>query len=112
MDLPVGDDTVAALEASTEGWIAGLQLGALSIPAAGSFASARGEYTGAVLDYLSTEVLARQPPAIQMFLMRTSVLDRLCGPLCEAVLGDASPAGGSQALLKQLERAQPVSGSA
>ena len=56
-----------------------------------------------VLDYLVEEVLQQQPERIQTFLLRTSILDRLCGPLCDAVLLDPSASG--QATLEYLERA-------
>src|SRR5207302_10741466 len=56
-----------------------------------------------VLDYLLEEVLQRQSQSVQTFLLRTSILDRLCGPLCDAVLGN--PAGSGQATLEHLERA-------
>ena len=56
-----------------------------------------------VLDYLVEEVLQQQPESIQTFLLRTSILDRLCGPLCDAVLG--SPSASGQETLEYLERA-------
>jgi LuxR family maltose regulon positive regulatory protein len=107
MDLPVTAAEAAALEARTEGWIASLQLAALSLPAtcASGFMAAFGENKRIILDYLTAEVLAHQPPPIQTFLMRTSVLNRLSGPLCEAVLGDEWPEGQVQAFLEQIERA-------
>lgn len=104
LDLAAAD--VAALEARTEGWIAGLQLAALSLQGHHSPASFIASFTGThhfVLDYLAEEVLQQQPPSVQAFLLRTSILDRLCGPLCDAVLRD--PAVPGQATLEQLERA-------
>src|SRR3990172_10897793 len=56
-----------------------------------------------VMDYLVEEVLGQQPASVQTFLLRTSILDRMCGPLCEAVLLDASASG--QETLEYLERA-------
>jgi LuxR family transcriptional regulator, maltose regulon positive regulatory protein len=106
MGLHLSTDELAALERRTEGWIAGLQLAALSlqgVPDATSFIQA---FTGShrfVLDYLVEEVLEQQPAHIQAFLLRTSILDRLCGPLCEAVVLD--PAGSGQATLDYLEHA-------
>jgi LuxR family transcriptional regulator, maltose regulon positive regulatory protein len=102
LDLPAG--SVAALAARTEGWVAGLQLAALSLrghadPAA-FVAGFRGSHRY-VLDYLTEEVLARQPEHLVRFLLETSVLERLCGPLCQAVTGRAD----SPALLEQAERA-------
>ena len=104
LSLAAGD--VAALEDRTEGWAAGLQLAALSLRGqkdAGGFIQA---FTGShhfVLDYLLQEVLQQQPAGVQTFLLRTSVLDRLCGSLCDAVLLD--PATDGQATLEYLERA-------
>ena len=98
------DASVAALAARTEGWAAGLQLAALSLrgqPDATAFVAA---FTGShryVLDYLAEEVLERQDEQLRTFLLETSVLDRLSGPLCNAVTGRA----GSQALLEEAERA-------
>jgi ATP/maltotriose-dependent transcriptional regulator MalT len=91
LDLTAG--AVMALEARTEGWIAGLQLAALSlrdIPAPGAVDGFIAAFTGShrfVLDYLADEVLARQPAARRDFLLRTAVLDRLTGPLADAVTG-------------------------
>jgi LuxR family transcriptional regulator, maltose regulon positive regulatory protein len=97
-------DSVAALEARTEGWVAGLQLAALSLQGhtdpAGFVASFSGSHRF-VLDYLTEEVLARQPEPLVRFLLETSVLERLSGPLCDAVCGR----GDSQELLEQIERA-------
>lgn len=90
MSLDLSATDVTALEARTEGWIAGLQLAALSIrgrPDAAGFIQA---FTGSnrfVLDYLVEEVLERQPQAARSFLLQTSILDTLCGPLCDAVTG-------------------------
>jgi LuxR family maltose regulon positive regulatory protein len=97
-------DQVAALEARTEGWIAGLQLAGLSLRGRPDAAAFIRDFAGShrfVLDYLVQEVLAGQPPPVQAFLERTSVLRRLSGPLCRAVADEPD----SQALLEQLERA-------
>ena len=106
MKLDLAADDIAALETRTEGWIAGLQLAAISLQgregAAGFIASFAGSHHF-VLDYLIEEVLGRQPEPVQAFLLRTSILDRLCGPLCDAVLLDASVPG--QETLEYLERA-------
>ncbi|GAP18830.1 ATP-dependent transcriptional regulator [Levilinea saccharolytica] len=106
MKLSLSEREINALETRTEGWIAGLQMAALSMQGQADTASFIKSFTGShrfVLDYLMEEVLNRQPPAVQSFLLRTSILDRLCGPLCGAVLG-ASPALG-QETLEYLERA-------
>jgi LuxR family transcriptional regulator, maltose regulon positive regulatory protein len=102
LDLPAG--TVAALEARTEGWVAGLQLAALSLRGHADPAGFVATFSGShrfVLDYLTEEILARQPEELVRFLLETSVLERLSGPLCDAVCGR----GDSQRLLEQVERA-------
>jgi LuxR family transcriptional regulator, maltose regulon positive regulatory protein len=105
MDLGLSTDDIAALESRTEGWIAGLQLAALSMQGRSDATSFIGSFTGShhfVLDYLLEEVLHQQSEDIQTFLLRTAILDRLCGPLCEAVL---LTAGSGQEMLEYLERA-------
>src|SRR5215831_8755966 len=95
---------VATLQDLTEGWAAGVQLAALSLQGHSDPAGFVATFAGSnryVLDYLTEEVLARQPEDVVRFLMETSVLDRLCGPLCDAVTGRT----GSQARLEALERA-------
>lgn len=104
LDLTTAD--VHALEERTEGWIAGLQLAALSLRDVSDnerVATFIAEFTGSnrfVIDYLVEEVLARQPVETRAFLLDTSVLDRLTGPLCEAVTGRS----GGAATLETLER--------
>ena len=98
------DASVAALAARTEGWAAGLQLAALSLRGHADAAAFVAAFTGShrfVLDYLAEEVLERQGEQLRTFLLETSVLERLSGPLCDAVTGR----GGSQALLEEAERA-------
>ena len=98
------DASVAALAARTEGWAAGLQLAALSLRGHEDAAAFVAAFTGShryVLDYLAEEVLEQQDEQLRAFLLETSVLDRLSGPLCDAVTGRE----GSQALLEQAERA-------
>jgi LuxR family maltose regulon positive regulatory protein len=106
MGLNLSAEDIAALEARTEGWIAGLQLAALSMQGQSDPANFIKSFTGShrfILDYLVEEVLGRQPGEIQNFLLYTSILERLCGPLCEAVLG--TPAGSGQSTLEELEHA-------
>ncbi len=101
-DLP--DDAVAAVAARTEGWAAGLQLAALSLrgePDVGGFVATFGGSHRHIVDYLTEEVLERQPAGVQWFLLETSVLERLSGPLCDAVTGRAD----GQAMLEGIERA-------
>jgi LuxR family transcriptional regulator, maltose regulon positive regulatory protein len=106
MELPIRETDAAALGARTEGWIVGLKLAALSMPRTdpSEFIAAFGGSNAAVLDYLTAEVLARQPRSIQTFLVRTSVLDRLSGSLCAAVMGDRWSEDKAQALLERVER--------
>ncbi|MBI5032887.1 MAG: LuxR family transcriptional regulator [Chloroflexi bacterium] len=90
MGLHLSAEDIAALETRTEGWIAGLQLAALSMQRHQDSASFIKSFTGShhyVLDYLIAEVLQRQSENVQNFLLRTSILNRLCGSLCDAVLG-------------------------
>ncbi|MEQ6902297.1 LuxR C-terminal-related transcriptional regulator [Nocardioides sp. YIM 152588] len=106
MDLSLPPALVDALESRTEGWAAGLQLAALSAAARadGDVAAFVEAFSGShrfVLDYLVEEVLDRQPPSVRQFLLATSVLDQLCGDLCDAVTGGAD--GADQ--LHALERA-------
>src|SRR5205823_6972381 len=89
MGLNLEAQDIAALERRTEGWIAGLQLAAISLQGHQDPASFIRSFTGShhfVLDYLVEEVLGQQPESIQTFLLRTSILDRLSGLLCDAVL--------------------------
>jgi LuxR family maltose regulon positive regulatory protein len=107
MGLKLSVENITALEARTEGWIAGLQLASLSIQGYEDTAGFIESFTGShhfVMDYLVEEVLHQQPPSIQTFLLRTSILDRLCGSLCEAVLLDASQSVSGQETLEYLER--------
>ncbi len=102
--LGLSAETVAALEERTEGWAAGLQLAALSLQGQADTASFVRAFTGShrfVLDYLAEEVLRRQPESVQNFLLQTSLLERLSGPLCKAVTGRAD----SQKMLERLEQA-------
>jgi LuxR family transcriptional regulator, maltose regulon positive regulatory protein len=106
MGLTLSVEDIAALEVRTEGWIAGLQLAALSLQGQPDATSFITSFTGShhfVLDYLVEEVLGQQSESLQTFLLRTSILDRLCGPLCDAVLLDHSTSG--QATLEYLEHA-------
>ena len=106
MGLNLSAEDIAALETRTEGWIAGLQLAAISIQGQKDTNSFIQSFTGShhfVLDYLMEEVLHQQSEIIQTFLLRTSILERLCGSLCEAVLLDPSASG--QETLEYLERA-------
>jgi LuxR family transcriptional regulator, maltose regulon positive regulatory protein len=121
MGLPLAADQIAALEVRTEGWIAGLHMAALAMHDRSDLAGFIAAFTDSnrfVVEYLAEEVFARQPPHLQRFLLQTSILDRMCGPLCDTVLGigdqelkvgETRPpptrSAYSQLLLEQLERA-------
>jgi LuxR family maltose regulon positive regulatory protein len=88
MDLSATD--VALLQARTEGWPAALYLAALSLRGRSDVSARIAQFAGDdryVVDYLSTEILARQAPELRAFLLRTSILQRFCGPVCDAVTG-------------------------
>jgi ATP/maltotriose-dependent transcriptional regulator MalT len=102
MGLNLSAEDITALETRTEGWIAGLQLAALSMQGRSDTASFIQTFTGShrfVLDYLVEEVLQRQPGRVRSFLLQTSILDRLSGPLCNAVTGQED-----RGMLEDLER--------
>jgi LuxR family maltose regulon positive regulatory protein len=130
MGLRLADEQVAVLIARTEGWVAGLQLAALALrdrPDPAAFLAAFAGSHRLVADYLTSEVIDRQPATLRRFLLTTSVLNRLCAPLCDALLGatkDERPMtkddidgpfvlrpsalvsdSDSQAVLEELERA-------
>jgi LuxR family maltose regulon positive regulatory protein len=103
MGLDLGASDVAALEARTEGWVAALQLAALSMQGRGDIAGFIASFAGDdryIVDYLAEEVLQRQPEHVRSFLLQTSILDRLSGPLCDAVTRQA----GGKAMLEALDR--------
>jgi LuxR family transcriptional regulator, maltose regulon positive regulatory protein len=90
MRLNLSADAVAALDTRTEGWITGLQLAALAI----QNHTNRDRFVGAlpgsnrfIVDYLASEVLDQLPAELRTFMLSTSILNRMCGPLCDAVLG-------------------------
>jgi LuxR family maltose regulon positive regulatory protein len=101
-NLDLAEEDISFLEHRTEGWIVGLQLAALSLHRQSdrhAFVAAFAGDDRYIVDYLLQEVLAQQPPEVRSFLLRTSILDRMCGPLCDAVTGlpDSEP------MLRQLE---------
>src|SRR2546421_4273871 len=106
MGLNLEAQDIARLSTRTEGWIAGLHLAALSLQGQQDATGFIKSFTGShhfVLDYLVEEVLGQQSERVQTFLLRTSILDRMSGPLCDAVVLD--PSGSGQATLEHLERA-------
>lgn len=103
MNLDLSAEDIAALETRTEGWIAGLQLAALSIQGRPDAAAFIQNFTGSnrfVLDYLVEEVLERQLQPARGFLLQTAILDTLCGALCDAVTGQKH----GKETLERLER--------
>jgi ATP/maltotriose-dependent transcriptional regulator MalT len=116
MGLRLEKAQVAALVERTEGWAAGLQLAGLALrdrPDPAAFVTAFAGGHRLVADYLTAEVLDRQPASTRRFLLATGVLDRFCAPLCDdllapspEVMGASRPAAGeSQMVLEELERA-------
>lgn len=104
MELDLAPEDVLALQSRTEGWIAGLQLAALSLQERRDVQQFLADFGGShrhIVDYLVEEVLSQQPEEVQSFLLHTSILDRLTGPLCDALLGHHD----GEAMLEHLERA-------
>jgi LuxR family maltose regulon positive regulatory protein len=102
--LDIAPQDIAALEERTEGWIAALQLAALSMQGRSDIGGFIAGFAGDdryIVDYLVEEVLQRQPEQVRTFLLRTCVLERLSGPLCDAVTGEP----GGKAMLEALDRA-------
>jgi LuxR family maltose regulon positive regulatory protein len=103
MGLNLSAENIATLETSTEGWVAGLQLAALSMQGREDIPGFIRAFAGDdryVVDYLVEEVLQSQPENVRSFLLQTSILDRLNGSLCDAVTDQAEGKG----LLEALER--------
>jgi LuxR family maltose regulon positive regulatory protein len=102
MGLNLTAEEVTALEQRTEGWIAGLQIAALSMQNRDDISGFIRAFSGShrhILGYLADEVLNQRPKGTLNFLLRTSILERLCGPLCDAVTGGSN----GQAILENLE---------
>jgi LuxR family transcriptional regulator, maltose regulon positive regulatory protein len=108
MGLKISADDLYAIETRTEGWIAGLQLAALSMQNCKDIHGFVSAFTGShhyVMDYLVEEVLRLQPKKVGAFLMQTSTLDHMCGPLCESVINvDPEERVDGQAMLEALEK--------
>ena len=104
MCLGLPPDEVTALEERTEGWIAGLQMAALSLLGRGDASGFISAFAGShhfISDFLVEEVLNQQPPQVRDFLLKTSILERLTAPLCDAITGRSD----SRSMLAQLEQA-------
>jgi ATP/maltotriose-dependent transcriptional regulator MalT len=105
----LGQSTMDLLAERFEGWPAGLHLAALSLRSAGdqeAVISALSSGNANITGYLVEEVLTSQFPAIRSFLLKTSILDRFCAALCEAVLGETDPAWNARACLDWIERSE------
>ena len=108
LPAPLGESGVALFEARTEGWATGLRLAALTLRAGEDPEAIVASLTGsdpAFADYLMDEVLSRQPPDVQAFLLRTSILDRFCLSLCEAVFPSEDARRNARACIDWVERA-------
>ena len=115
MGQSVSDNDINALDSRVEGWVAGLQMVALSIQGRQDIHEFIKSFSGShryIMDYLTEEIYNQQPPHIQKFLLQTAILDRLSGPLCNAVLGAGFSAQGeseelpsAQQMLEYMERA-------
>ncbi len=107
MNVKLPEQDLMAVEERTEGWLVGLQLVGLSLKGRSSSAPSRDLFEavsgqqGYILDYLTEEVLSRQEPSVQRFMLHTSVLERFTAPLCDALLGRSD----SQEVLEALQRA-------
>jgi LuxR family maltose regulon positive regulatory protein len=112
--LNLSPSDVAALDRHTEGWIAGLQMAAFALQS--RIATDDGEgvrrfidsFSGRhhfILDYLTDEVLDRQPDPVHRFLLHTCILERMCSDLCDAVIGESTAGEASQRILEQLQQA-------
>lgn len=103
-DADLSPEAIRALDSRTEGWAAGLQLAALSLRGNQNTGAFIRSFTGShhfVMDYLVEEVLRQQPPEITHFLLRTAILERICGDVCDALTGE----NAGQETLERLERA-------
>jgi LuxR family maltose regulon positive regulatory protein len=105
--IDIQDDDIASLHARTEGWIAGLQMAALSMrdhadPAAFIRSFAGDDHY--IMDYLMEEVLSHQSAELRRFLLHSSILDRFTASLCDAVVYDDAEAGKSRKLLEDIEK--------
>ncbi len=108
MDIPPG--SAAALTARTEGWIAGLQMAAVSLQHHTDITAFVATFTGShrhILDFFVDEVISRQPPSVRTFLLQTSILEQMNGSLCDAVVSprDMTEPLDGQAMLEYLEHA-------
>ncbi len=114
LNRKIDDQDIKALDKRVEGWVAGLQMVALSMQNREDTHEFVESFSGShrfIMDYLSEEIFNNQPKQIQEFLLLTSVLDRLCGPLCDAILIDGIRETGSQGDAYPLEEHGGISQS-
>jgi LuxR family transcriptional regulator, maltose regulon positive regulatory protein len=108
MCLPLTASDISAIETRTEGWIAGLQLAGLAMQAEKVPQRFISAFTGSqvyIMDYLTEEVLRVQPEPVRSFLLQTSILDRMCGSLCETVVrSETAEPIKCQSMLEAIER--------
>jgi LuxR family transcriptional regulator, maltose regulon positive regulatory protein len=108
MRLDLSTEDIAAMEVRTEGWIAGLQLASIAMQGDKDVHSFVSAFTGShyyIMDYLAEEVLSLQSETMRSFLLQTSILERMCGPLCNAVVGADTPETiDGQFMLETLEQ--------
>jgi LuxR family transcriptional regulator, maltose regulon positive regulatory protein len=105
MNFDLSPEDIASLEKRTEGWVASLQLAALSMRGRDDWTEFITAFSGShryVIDYLADEIMSRQPDEVQMFLSRTSILERFCAPLCDAVVKEEMY--GDTRIMDYLER--------
>ncbi len=103
-EIELSNEDVTSITNRTEGWVAGLQMAALSLKSKENVSRLIGNFSGGheyIMDYFASEVLAKQPEPLTSFLMQTSILERLCGPLCDAVTGQTR----GQHTLERLQQA-------
>ncbi|MGD8612605.1 MAG: AAA family ATPase, partial [Desulfobacterales bacterium] len=99
LNRQIDEDLATAWSDKTEGWVTGLRLAALSMQHRGDFKTILPELKGStqyVMEYLFSEVLSHQPPDLRDFLLKTSILDRFCAPLCDAMIGTGVAPGNAQ----------------
>lgn len=111
MGITLSADQIAALAGRTEGWAVGLQLAAVTMKEQDDHSGFIQAFAGSsryILDYLLEEVLERQPEPVQEFLLKTSILDRMCGPLCDALLGGEPLLSGVEESQLWYTSSQPI----
>jgi LuxR family maltose regulon positive regulatory protein len=106
MRLTLAPETVRELAMRTEGWVAGLQLAALSLRHRTDPLAAPAGNPYYLVEYLAEKMLNRQPEDVRQFLLRSAILEALSGPLCEAVVAPEAPPGWGKTMLERLYRAQ------